>query len=436
MEDSHVGRNMRSACVFAAARLGFLNEYLPEDRDPVHAWPVIIFVSFLALTALFLGAENQSPRELPKKVYIHPPTASHIRLPDGRNLAYSQQGVPAERARFSMISPHSFLSSRLAGIPGVKESLLEEFGVHLVTYDLPGFGESDPHPSRNLNSTAMDMLGLANAVGIPEKFWVVAHSSGGMHAWAALRYIPSKVAGAVMFAPMVNPYDASMTKEEKQKTWEKWSSKRKFLYILARKFPSFLPYFYSKSFLSGEHGEPENLLFLSLSKKDKALMGKPSFKEFWERNMEESVRQGDSKPFVEEAILQVSSWGFNLAELQAPKNPEGEGLLNWLKSFYSLTEREWTGFTGPIHIWQGSDDRVVPPSTTDFVRRVLPAATVHKLPGEGHFSYFCFCDECHRHIFSTILGTPRGPLDTMAEDQTASDAPTEEITGSHHSGVI
>ncbi|CAA6654795.1 unnamed protein product [Spirodela intermedia] len=203
MEDSHVGRNMRSACVFAASRLGFLNEYLPEDRDPVHAWPVIIFVS----------------------------------------------------------SSLSQISSRY--------------------------------------------------------------------------------------------FD-----------------------------------------------------------------GKPSFKEFWERNMEESVRQGDSKPFVEEAILQVSSWGFNLAELQAPKNPEREGLLNWLKSFYSLTEREWTGFTGPIHIWQVC-------AAVDYrLCAARPAAaTVHKLPGEGHFSYFCFCDECHRHIFSTILGTPRGPLDTMAEDQTASDAP-------------
>lgn len=76
-----------------------------------------------------------------------------------------------------------------------------------------------------------------------------------------------EISGAVMFAPMVNPYDASMTKEEKYKTWEKWSSKRKLLYILARKLPSFLPYFYSKSFLSGEHGEPENMLFLSLAKK-------------------------------------------------------------------------------------------------------------------------------------------------------------------------
>jgi hypothetical protein len=50
-----------------------------------------------------------------KKVCIHPPSASRIQLPDGRHMAYHERGVPANRARFSLIAPHSFLSSRLAG---------------------------------------------------------------------------------------------------------------------------------------------------------------------------------------------------------------------------------------------------------------------------------------------------------------------------------
>lgn len=74
-------------------------------------------------------------------------------------------------------------------------SLLEEFGVRLVTYDLPGFGESDPHPNRTLQSSAMDLLHLAEALKVDNKFWVLGYSSGAMHAWAALRYIPSKIAG-------------------------------------------------------------------------------------------------------------------------------------------------------------------------------------------------------------------------------------------------
>lgn len=83
----------------------------------------------------------------------------------------------------------------ILGIPGLKASLLEEFGVRLLTYDLPGFGESDPHPNRNLETSAMDMLLLADAVGVNDKFWVVGYSSGSMHAWASLRYIPDRLAG-------------------------------------------------------------------------------------------------------------------------------------------------------------------------------------------------------------------------------------------------
>jgi hypothetical protein len=51
-----------------------------------------------------------------KKMRVHPPSATRILLPDGRHMAYLEQGVPAERARFSVIAPHSFLSSRLAGM--------------------------------------------------------------------------------------------------------------------------------------------------------------------------------------------------------------------------------------------------------------------------------------------------------------------------------
>ncbi|XP_075633160.1 uncharacterized protein LOC142605619 [Castanea sativa] len=437
-EDSYIARKLGKGsylwrnigepfCERLGHNLRFFNQFLPEDKNPLHSWLVIFFVSLIAFTALKINTEQDtSPVPLMKKVYLHPPSAKLIVLPDGRYLAYKEQGVSAERARFSMIAPHTFLSSRLAGIPGLKASLLEEFGIRLITYDLPGFGESDPHPKRNLESSAMDMLLLANAVGVNDKFWVVGYSSGSMHAWAALRYIPDRLAGAAMFAPMVNPYDTIMTKEERRGTWEKWTRKRKFMYILARRFPRFLAYFYHRSFLSGKHGQIDKWLSLSLGKRDRALMEDPIYEEFWQRDVEESIRQGNAKPFVEEAALQVSNWGFSLADLKLRKKERGKGLLNWLKSMLTEAKEEYTGFLGPIHLWQGMDDRVVPPSMTDFVHRVLPGAAVHKLPYEGHFTYVYFCDECHRQIFTTLFGTPQGPLNTIAIDQALVEGDSKE----------
>lgn len=51
-EDSYV-QKLRGPCASVTSRLSFLNEFLPEDRDPVYAWPVIFFVSILAFTGVF-----------------------------------------------------------------------------------------------------------------------------------------------------------------------------------------------------------------------------------------------------------------------------------------------------------------------------------------------------------------------------------------------
>lgn len=91
---------------------------------------------------------------------------------------------------------------------------------------------------------------------------------------------------------------------------------------------------------------------------DKDLIEKPAFEEIWQRNMEESIRQGSTKPFIEEAVSQVSQWGFSLGDLRVQKKCPGKGLFPWLKFFYSEAECETTGFVGPIHIWQVYDNSI------------------------------------------------------------------------------
>lgn len=48
-EDSFIVQKLSKPVAKISDRLKFLNEFLPEDRDPVHAWPVIFFVVILAL---------------------------------------------------------------------------------------------------------------------------------------------------------------------------------------------------------------------------------------------------------------------------------------------------------------------------------------------------------------------------------------------------
>lgn len=77
-----------------------------------------------------------------------------------------------------------------------------------------------------------------------------------------------------------------------------------------------------------------------------------AFRGFWQRNVEESVRQENVRPFVEEAVLQVSNWGFSLGDLNGSSKYKGKGVLAWLKSLYTPAEKRLSGFLGPIHLWQ------------------------------------------------------------------------------------
>ncbi|MED6173464.1 hypothetical protein PIB30_059706 [Stylosanthes scabra] len=53
-EVSFVFRNRAPPCAKVSKRLNFLNDFLPEDRDPFHAWSIVVFVLVLALAGSFL----------------------------------------------------------------------------------------------------------------------------------------------------------------------------------------------------------------------------------------------------------------------------------------------------------------------------------------------------------------------------------------------
>lgn len=138
-DDSYIVKKTKGPCRVVAGKLSVLNDFLPEDRHPVHAWPVILSVFLVALsgnsTLTPLKHQNKfspfrftfflSPAVLSLNikhentpiplVQSHPPSANRILLPDGRNISYHEQGVPADKARYSLIAPHAFLSSRLSG---------------------------------------------------------------------------------------------------------------------------------------------------------------------------------------------------------------------------------------------------------------------------------------------------------------------------------
>jgi pimeloyl-ACP methyl ester carboxylesterase len=80
-----------------------------------------------------------------------------------------------------------------------------KLGVRLITFDRPGYGQSDRNPGRELLDTADDVAALADALGV-DRFSLLGVSAGGGHALACAVTLGERVAG-VGVANMPGPLD-------------------------------------------------------------------------------------------------------------------------------------------------------------------------------------------------------------------------------------
>nr|GMC86246.1 Alpha/beta-Hydrolases superfamily protein [Ipomoea batatas] len=134
-----------------------------------------------------------------------PVTAPRIKLSDGRHLAYKEHGVPRNRANYKIVFVHGFDCCRIKTFSDL-QNLIESLGIYIVSFDRPGYGESDPNPNRKEKSIAFDIQELADQLELGSKFYVAGFSMGGQVVWSCLKYIPhrNRLAGAVLLTPVVN----------------------------------------------------------------------------------------------------------------------------------------------------------------------------------------------------------------------------------------
>uniref|UniRef100_A0A0E0M9V6 AB hydrolase-1 domain-containing protein n=1 Tax=Oryza punctata TaxID=4537 RepID=A0A0E0M9V6_ORYPU len=250
-----------------------------------------------------------------------PVTAPRVRLSDGRHLAYEESGVPKEAARYKIVFSHGFTGSRLDSLRASPE-VAEELGVYMVAFDRAGYGESDPNPNRTVKSAALDMAELADALGLGDKFYVVGVSLGSHAVWGALRYIPERIAGAVMMAPVVNywwpgfPAEAAAAAYGRQSYGDQWALR------VSHHAPAILHWWMDQSWL------PTSTV-------------------------------GINESYYRDMTVMFGKWEFDPMALPEPPCP--------------------------VHIWQGDEDGLVPVALQRHVAGKLGWVNYHELPGTGHF---------------------------------------------------
>ena len=116
--------------------------------------------------------------------------------------------MPKQNAQNKIVFVHGFGGCRhdaAIAVETLTPKTAEDLGgVYMVSFDRPGYGESDPDPNRTPKSLAFDIEELADKLGVGSKFYVVGFSMGDQAVWGCLKYIPGRLAGAALLAPVVN----------------------------------------------------------------------------------------------------------------------------------------------------------------------------------------------------------------------------------------
>ncbi|KAK6775335.1 hypothetical protein RDI58_026336 [Solanum bulbocastanum] len=286
-------------------------------------------------------------------------TGPRIKLRDGRHLAYKEHGVPKETAKYKVVYAHSFSATKYDKAVAPLETL-EELGAYVVSFDRPGYGESDPHPKRTIQTQALDMEELADQLGLGPKFYVMGYSMGGHSVWGCLKYIPNRLAGAALVAPVVNywwpsfPANLSTKGYNLQLPQDQWA-------VRVAHYAPWLVYWWNSqkwfpcnSVISGKPKmSPQDLEVVSKSANH--LSKRPKLKEY-------AVKQGVFESLHRDMMVGFGKWDFDPMDLKNPF-PNGEG---------------------SVHLWHGDEDWVVPVMLQRYVAERLPWIYYHEMPNVGH----------------------------------------------------
>uniref|UniRef100_A0A0C9QWR4 TSA: Wollemia nobilis Ref_Wollemi_Transcript_3398_1754 transcribed RNA sequence n=1 Tax=Wollemia nobilis TaxID=56998 RepID=A0A0C9QWR4_9CONI len=349
-------RRIPAASARAHTRKGKSDKGSPFGKGILKKLFLVSFVGFLAWA---YTAIQPPPPNVCGSPNGPPVTAPRVKLHDGRHLAYKESGVPRERAKYKIVLTHGFSGSRNDTFDASKE-LVEELGVYIVSFDRPGYGESDPDPKRSVKSAALDIEELADQLGLGPKFYVMGASIGGHAIWGCLKYIPHRLAGAALLAPVVNyrwpGFPANLSNEAyyQQLRQDQWALRVPYYTPWLTYWWMTQKWFPSSSVIQGN--------WKPLNRQDAEIFKKLTTSGRRAERMKSTVQQGVFESLHRDMIVMFGKWEFDPMDFENPF-PNNEA---------------------SVHIWQGDEDALVPVLLQRYIAKRLPWIHYHELPEAGH----------------------------------------------------
>jgi pimeloyl-ACP methyl ester carboxylesterase len=261
---------------------------------------------------------------------------------DGRLLAYRERGDPSG---LPIVHHHGMPGSRLQH--EADDEFYRARGVRVITPDRPGYGVSDPLPGRTLADWPRDVADLMDAIGIP-RFGVTALSGGGIYALACAALLSGRLTGVAVAgcpAPVEMP---GATEGMRPLT--------RLGVVLGSRAPWALEA--TGRVVGGVvRAHPRFVFDRSNRHKgggDVAWLSQPSVASGAIDDLREGLRHGTSG-YVRDVELLSSPWGFDPANISVA-----------------------------VDLWHGDADSVIPASHSRYLAAIIPRASLHICPGEGH----------------------------------------------------
>lgn len=120
-------------------------------------------------------------------------TEGNVVLADGRHMSYAEYGLPEGHP---VLYFHGTLSSRLEPLL-LGDGIFSSHGLRIIAPDRPGMGRSAFQLHRGFADWPIDVIALADALGL-DKFSVLGYSGGGPYAAVCAARIPERLHNAVI----------------------------------------------------------------------------------------------------------------------------------------------------------------------------------------------------------------------------------------------
>ncbi|WP_174514786.1 alpha/beta fold hydrolase [Streptacidiphilus anmyonensis] len=269
-----------------------------------------------------------------------------VKTPDGRTLAAVIWGRSHQDPVFLI---HGTPGSRLGQLP--VERQLDRLNVRVITFDRPGYGQSDRLPGRRVRDAADDVAAVADHLRL-DAFGVVGRSGGGPHALACAALLPERVTRTAVMVSLA-PRDA-----EGLDWYQGMTDSNIEAYRAAEAGPQRLrPLLAAR--IDGIREQPRTLiqaLRSELPPADLNVIRDPGIRSSLARNYAEAVRVGDDG-WNDDVLAFVRPWGFDPAEIK-----------------------------GRVDLWHGEDDVFSPVEHTRWLAAHIPGAHMMVEPGAAHFA--------------------------------------------------